>query len=63
LRRGFEDLIFISKETDEYERWRNFRAIQFRVGICLIWSPYMGDMTSAKQENLGEAYLMEIKFA
>jgi hypothetical protein len=47
--------------------WKRFRATQFRHQICIIWSPDVGDMTSARKdceiENLGEADFMETKFA
>jgi hypothetical protein len=45
----FGDLILISKESNEYQSWRQFRAIRPRHRICIIWSPDMGDMVSARQ--------------
>jgi hypothetical protein len=48
----FGDLIFVSKQS-----WRKFRAIQPGHWICTIWSPYVGDMASARQSSKQEIWM------
>jgi hypothetical protein len=45
----FGDLIFVSKEINEYQHWRKFRAIQPGHWVCIIWSPDVGDMVPARK--------------
>jgi hypothetical protein len=45
----FGDIIFVFKERNEYQSWRTFRAIQPGHRICIIWSPYVGDMMPARK--------------
>jgi hypothetical protein len=45
----FGDLIFVSKEINEYQNWRKFRAIQPGCRICIIWSSDVGDMVPARK--------------
>jgi hypothetical protein len=45
----FGDLIFVSKKSNEYQSWRKFRSIQLGHRICIICSPDVGDMASARQ--------------
>jgi hypothetical protein len=45
----FGDLIFVSKERNEYQSRRKFRAIQSGHRICIIWSPDVGDMVPASK--------------
>jgi hypothetical protein len=45
----FGDLIFVSKESNEYQSWRKFRAIQPGHRICIIWSPDVGDMVPVRK--------------
>jgi hypothetical protein len=45
----FGDLIFFSKERNEYQCWRKFRGIQPGHRICIIWSLDMGDIALARQ--------------
>jgi hypothetical protein len=45
----FGDLIFISKEINEYQSWRKFCAIQPGHRICIIWCPDVGDMVPARK--------------
>jgi hypothetical protein len=44
----FGDLIFISKERNEYQSLRQFRVIQPGHQVCIIWSPNVGDMALAR---------------
>jgi hypothetical protein len=45
----FGDLIFVSKESNEYQSWSKFRVIQPGHRICIIWYPDVGDMALARQ--------------
>jgi hypothetical protein len=45
----FGDLIFVFKESSEYQSWRKFRAIQPGHQMCIIWSPDVGDMVPARK--------------
>jgi hypothetical protein len=62
----FGDLIFVSKENNEYQSWRKFFVIHPGHRICIIWSLDVGDMgrqgRDGNQENLDEADFMETKF-
>jgi hypothetical protein len=44
-----EQMIFISKESNKYESWSKFRAIQPGYRICIIWCPDVGDMVPASK--------------
>jgi hypothetical protein len=45
----FGDLIFVSKEKNEYQSWMKFCLIQPGHRICIIWSPDVGDMVPARK--------------
>jgi hypothetical protein len=45
----FGDLIFVYKESNKYQTWRKFCAIQPLHLICIIWSPNVGDMVPARK--------------
>jgi hypothetical protein len=49
FQRRFGDLIFVSKESNEYQSWRKFCAIKLGHRICIIWSPNVGDMVPARK--------------
>jgi hypothetical protein len=45
----FGDLIFVSKESNEYQSWRKFRAIQPGHRIYIIWSLDVGYTVPARK--------------
>jgi hypothetical protein len=45
----FGNLIFVSKERNQYQNWMKFRAIQPGHRICIIWSPDVGDVALARK--------------